>query len=157
MKILFLLTGKTTAGELLVIQRDYEERIKHYVTFETKVIPELKNAKSLTESEIREKEAALQLKQFDKSDAVILLDDRGKQFSSRAFSDFVAKKTMLSARRLVFVVGGAYGFSQSIYERSDEKISLSAMTFPHQLVRVIFLEQLYRAFTIINGEPYHHD
>ena len=121
------------------------------------VIPELKNTKNLSIAEQQEKEADLILKQLETSDEVVLLDEKGKQFSSVGFSEFISKKMLASHKRMIFVVGGPYGFSERVYQRANGKVSLSAMTFSHQMIRLIFVEQLYRAMTILKGEPYHHE
>ena len=157
MKIIFLVVGKTINSNLIELQDEYQGRLKHYVTYETIIIPELKNTKNLSFTEQKEKEADLILKCLDNSDDVILLDDKGKQYTSVGFSEFIKKKSLTSSKRMVFVIGGPFGFSQRIYQRANAQISLSAMTFSHQMIRVIFLEQLYRAFTILKGEPYHHE
>ena len=157
MKIIFLVVGKTLNSNLIELQDEYQGRLKHYVTYEPITIPELKNTKNLSFTEQKEKEADLILKCLDNSDDVILLDEKGKQYTSIGFSEFIEKKSLTSLKRMVFVVGGPYGFSQRIYQRANSLISLSAMTFSHQMIRVIFLEQLYRAFTILKGEPYHHE
>lgn len=149
--------GKTVNINLINLQDEYQNRLKFYVPFESVVIPELKNTKHLSAAEQMDKEADLILKQLDPSDDVILLDERGKQYSSIGFSEFLSKKMLTSQKRTVFVVGGPYGFSPKIYERANGKISLSSMTFSHQMIRTIFLEQLYRAMTIMKGEPYHHE
>jgi len=157
MKIIFLVVGKTLNSNLIELQNEYQGRLKHYVTYETITIPELKNTKNLSFTEQKEKEADLIVKCLENSDEVILLDEKGKQHTSIGFSEFIEKKSLTSLKRMVFVVGGPYGFSQHIYQRANALISLSAMTFSHQMIRVIFLEQLYRAFTILKGEPYHHE
>ncbi len=157
MKIAFLVVGKTNHSSLIQLQEEYRNRLKHYISFETITIPELKNTKNISESEQKEKEADLILKQLETADEVILLDEKGKQLTSVAFSEFLSKKMLASHKRMVFVVGGSYGFSERIYNRANGLISLSAMTFSHQMIRVIFVEQLYRAFTILKGEPYHHE
>ncbi|MDD3080021.1 MAG: 23S rRNA (pseudouridine(1915)-N(3))-methyltransferase RlmH [Paludibacter sp.] len=157
MKIAFLVIGKTTDKNLIILQDDYQNRLKHYINFEYIVIPELRNTKSLNENDQKEKEADLILKSIDNNDEVILLDEKGKEFTSVGFAQFIEKKILSSYKRMVFVVGGPYGFSQRIYERAGSKISLSSMTFSHQMIRLIFTEQLYRAFTILKGEPYHHE
>ena len=157
MKIKFLVIGKTINPNLIRLQDEYQNRLKHYIGFETIVIPELKNTKNISEAEQKEKEADLILKTLDVSDEVMLLDENGKQFSSVGFSEFLSKKMLASHKCMVFVVGGPYGFSERVYNRANGLISLSAMTFSHQMVRVIFIEQLYRAFTILKGEPYHHE
>ena len=157
MKIILLTVGKTTNTELLKLQEEYQNRLKYYITYEYLTVPELKNTKNLSINEQLEKEADLIIKQLEPTDEVILLDEKGKQFTSMGFSDFIAKKLLSSIKRTVFVVGGPYGFSEKIYKRSNGMISLSLMTFSHQMIRLIFVEQLYRAMTILKGEPYHHE
>jgi len=157
MKITLLTVGKSTNSHLIKLQEEYQNRLKFYIPFEMVVVPELKNTKNLSINEQLEKEADLIIKQLETSDEVVLLDEKGKQFTSVGFSDFIAKKMLASHKRMVFVVGGPYGFSDRIYHRANGKISLSAMTFSHQMIRVIFVEQLYRAMTILKGEPYHHE
>ena len=156
MKTALILVGKTNDIHLQAIINDYAERITHYMPFEIIVIPELKNTKSLSEEQQKVREGELIMKQLTAQDTVILLDERGKQYRSLDFAKWIEKQ-QLTARRLVFVIGGPYGFSSTIYDRANGKISLSMMTFSHQLVRTIFTEQLYRACTIIKGEPYHHE
>lgn len=156
MKISLLLVGKTDLKYLQAGMALYEERINRYSDYKRIEIPELKSASSLSKSEIKEKEGDLILKQIKPQDELVLLDIEGKSLSSEEFASFVEKRGVYGAKGLVFVVGGAYGFSDPVYARANFKISLSSMTFSHQLVRLIFLEQLYRAFTIIKGEPYHH-
>lgn len=156
MKTALILVGKTNDTHLQAIINDYAERITHYMPFEIIVIPELKNTKSLSEEQQKVREGELIMKQLTAQDTVVLLDERGKQYRSLEFAKWIEKQ-QLTARRLVFVIGGPYGFSSTIYDRANGKISLSAMTFSHQLVRTIFTEQLYRACTIIKGEPYHHE
>lgn len=156
MKTALILVGKTNDTHLQAIINDYAERITHYMPFEIIIIPELKNTKSLSEEQQKVREGELIMKQLTAQDTVILLDERGKQYRSLEFAKWIEKQ-QLTARRLVFVIGGPYGFSSTIYDRANGKISLSAMTFSHQLVRTIFTEQLYRACTIIKGEPYHHE
>ncbi len=156
MKTALILVGKTNDTHLQAIINDYAERITHYMPFEIIIIPELKNTKSLSEEQQKVREGELIMKQLTAQDTVILLDERGKQYRSLDFAKWIEKQ-QLTARRLVFVIGGPYGFSPAIYDRANGKISLSAMTFSHQLVRTIFTEQLYRACTIIKGEPYHHE
>ena len=156
MKTALILVGKTNDTNLQAIINDYAERITHYMPFEIIVIPELKNTKSLSEEQQKVREGELIMKQLTAQDTVILLDERGKQYRSLDFAKWIEKQ-QLTARRLVFVIGGPYGFSPAIYDRANGKISLSTMTFSHQLVRTIFTEQLYRACTIIKGEPYHHE
>ena len=156
MKTALILVGKTNDTHLQAIISDYAERITHYMPFEIITIPELKNTKSLSEEQQKVREGELIMKQLTAQDTVILLDERGKQYRSLDFAKWIEKQ-QLTARRLVFVIGGPYGFSSTIYDRANGKISLSMMTFSHQLVRTIFTEQLYRACTIIKGEPYHHE
>lgn len=157
MKITLLTVGKTTDSNLIKLQEEYQNRLKFYIPFEFVAIPELKNTKNLSISEQQEKEADLILKQLETTDEVILLDEKGKQYTSVGFSEFISKKMLASHKRMVFVVGGPYGFSERVYKRANGEISLSAMTFSHQMIRLIFVEQLYRAMTILKGEPYHHE
>lgn len=157
MTIELLLVGKTNQPWLVAGMREYEQRLKHYVRFNSTVIPELKNARNLTDDQIREKEGELILSRLGPSDRLVLLDEHGKQFSSTGMAEWLQKNMNRGWKRMVFVVGGAYGFSEKVYARAEEKLSLSPMTFSHQMVRVIFTEQLYRAFTILKGEPYHHN
>lgn len=157
MKVLLLVIGKTDESYLEIGIRKYTDRLVHYLPFELKVIPDLKKRKSLSESQQKSMEGELILAQLQASDELILLDENGRQFSSRGFSEILEKHMINGSKRLVFVVGGPYGFSEEIYKRASSKLSLSAMTFSHQMVRLIFVEQLYRALSIIRGEPYHHD
>jgi len=157
MKVKLLLVGKTVEEYLKKGIAGYQERLKHYVSFELVEIPELKGASSLTREQVKTKEGELILKQIRESDDVILLDEHGGRFSSIAWARHLEQKMAHSSRDIVFVIGGCYGFSQAVYDRACSKLSLSDMTFSHQLVRLIFMEQLYRAFTIIKGEPYHHE
>lgn len=156
MKIELLLTGKTDSAWIKDGAELYINRLKHYTALSIKEIPELKKTAGLSISHIKEREGELILKNIKESDYLILLDENGKLFSSQEFAQKIEKVTIRGIKCTVFVVGGAYGFSEQVYSRADEKISLSKMTFSHQMVRVIFLEQLYRAYTIIKGEPYHH-
>ncbi len=157
MKFLLLMVGKTADNKLDSLIQDYQKRIGHYVSFESVIVPELKNTKHLSMNEQKEKEADLILKQLDNQDEMILLDEKGKQFTSLKFADYISKKIDSSTKRIVFVIGGPYGFAQKVYERANGKIAMSAMTFSHQMIRLIFTEQLYRALTIIRGESYHHE
>ena len=157
MKINLILVGKTNSNTFQGIIDDYSERIKHYTPFEVTVIPELKNTKSLTQEQQKKMEGDLILKLLQDSDYVVLLDEHGKELRSIEFATWMSKKQQSVSRRLVFIIGGPYGFSSDIYGRANEKLSLSKMTFSHQMVRMIFVEQLYRAFTIIKGEQYHHE
>lgn len=156
MKTELILVGKTVNKHFNAGINDYVERIGHYMPFSITTIPELKNTKNLSESQQKEREGELILKQIQPTDTVVLLDEHGKEFRSIEFADWIQKKQN-TARRLIFIIGGPYGFSNDVYERANEKISLSKMTFSHQMVRLIFTEQIYRACTIIKGEPYHHE
>ncbi|MCB2197625.1 MAG: 23S rRNA (pseudouridine(1915)-N(3))-methyltransferase RlmH [Bacteroidetes bacterium] len=156
MKIKFLVIGKTDTDYLKKGIDEYIKRLKHYVPFEMIVIPDLKNTKNLTEDIQKQKEGELILNQLDRADFLVLLDENGKKYSSVNFSQFIEKKMIAGLKTLIFVVGGPYGFSREVYQKANTKISLSDMTFSHQMVRLIFVEQLYRAMTIIRGEPYHH-
>lgn len=156
MRVVLLQVGKTVDKHLTACISDYAERICHYLPFMTITIPELKNTKSLTEEQQKAREGGLILKQLQAGDKVILLDEHGQEWRSREFAAWL-EKSQQTVRRLVFVIGGPYGFSPAVYERCDEKMSLSRMTFSHQMVRLVFTEQLYRACTIIKGEPYHHE
>jgi len=157
MKVVLVLIGKTDEKYLDTGIQKYIERLKHYIPFEMKLIPDLKKTKNLSEEQQKNKEGELILQQFQPGDEIILLDEGGKQFTSREFAGFVEQKLLKGIKRLVFVVGGPYGFSKDIYSKSDGKLSLSKMTFSHQMVRLIFAEQLYRAMTILKNQPYHHD
>jgi 23S rRNA (pseudouridine1915-N3)-methyltransferase len=156
MNVVFLVIGKTDAGYLKEGMALYEKRLRHYLPYEMKVIPDLKNAKGLSVEQQKQKEGELILKNLADGDQVVLLDENGREFGSVEFAEFLQAKMVAGLKRLVFVVGGPYGFSPAVYERSNGKISLSRMTFSHQMVRLIFLEQLYRGNTILKGEPYHH-
>ncbi|HPH54128.1 MAG: 23S rRNA (pseudouridine(1915)-N(3))-methyltransferase RlmH [Bacteroidales bacterium] len=156
MKVKLLLVGKSVEDWLQSGLRLYTSRLKHYVPFEMTVIPELKQTSALSVEQIKEREGNLILVGLKSSDEVILLDERGQMFSSEGWARHLEQKMTYGSKDLVFVVGGAYGFSEKVYQRADGKLSLSQMTFSHQMVRLIFVEQLYRAFTIIKGEPYHH-
>ena len=156
MKTILILVGKTTDKHFQAGISDYAERISHYMPFEIITIPELKNTKSLSEQQQKTMEGELIMKQLQPSDTVVLLDEHGKEMRSMEYASWL-QRTANNARRLVFIIGGPYGFSPSVYERANDKISLSRMTFSHQMVRLIFTEQLYRACTIIKNEPYHHE
>lgn len=156
MKIELIQVGKTVNKIFVEGINEYLGRIKHYVPFNITTIPEIKNTKSFSESQQKTLEGTLILKQLQAQDTVVLLDEHGKEFRSVEFAAWLEKQQQV-ARRLVFVIGGPYGFSDDVYERANSKISLSKMTFSHQMVRLIFCEQLYRACTIIQGEPYHHE
>lgn len=157
MKVLFLVVGKTIDKHLNALIDDYTNRVTHYMPFSMEVIPELKNTKALTPEQQKEREGELLKKQLRDGDYVVLLDEGGKEFRSVEFAAYLQKKQSQVARRLVFIVGGPYGFSPAIYDLAKEKLSLSKMTFSHQMVRLFFVEQFYRAMTILKGEPYHHE
>ena len=157
MKVSLILVGKTDFEFIEEGENMYTERIKRYISFEKIILKDLKNKKSLDQAQIRKLEGAEILNRINAGDYVVLLDERGKEFSSINFASFLENKFMNSYKRLVFIIGGAYGFDDEVYEKCNEKISLSKMTFSHQIIRLIFLEQLYRGFTIIKGEPYHHE
>mgnify|MGYP003288652377 FL=1 len=156
MKITLLVVGKTTDTHIEMLIQEYQKRLTHYLTFALQVIPELKNTKALTSEQQKQAEGEMILKAVTSSADLILLDEHGKEFRSIEFADYVQKR-MSSGRDVVFVVGGPYGFSEAVYQRANGKISLSKMTFSHQMVRLFFVEQLYRAMTILKGEPYHHE
>ena len=156
MQVRLIVVGKTVKKYLIEGEEEYHKRLKHYIRFEEVVIPELKKAKNLSESEIKEKEGELILSKVETADYLVLLDEKGKEFNSVGYSQFLQKQLNSGVKRVTFVVGGAYGFSETVYSRSNQKIALSKMTFSHQMVRLIFKEQLYRGFTILKNEPYHH-
>jgi len=155
-KIIFLAIGKTSEGYLKEGIAVYEKRLRNYLTFEIKILPELKKTSGLSIVEQQTKEGKLLLGSLVPGDKLTLLDERGKQLGSPEFSVFLQKYMLQSVKSMIFAVGGPYGFSKEVYERADDMVSLSKMTFSHQMVRLIFLEQLYRAMTILNNEPYHH-
>lgn len=157
MKIELWLVGKTDANYLKEGIAAYEKRLKHYTTFEIQVLPEVKNGAALPPDVLKQKEGDIMLQKLQKDDFFVLLDERGKTFSSIEFADFIEKKQLNGTRRLIFQVGGAFGFSEAIYQRANAQISLSRMTFSHQMIRVFFVEQIYRAFTIIKNEKYHNE
>ena len=156
MKILFLVIGKTDESYLDTGILKYIKRLEHYVPFEMKIIHDIKNRKTLTEEQQKKAEGELILSNINIGDDLVLLDENGKTFSSVTFSQWIEKQMNIGSKRMIFVVGGPYGFSKEVYAKAKFKISLSEMTFSHQMIRLIFVEQLYRAFTIIKGEPYHH-
>lgn len=157
MKVALVLVGKTVNKHFVELIDEYAGRVKHYISFDIITIPELKNTKSLSTDQQKQQEGELILKQMQAGDHVVLLDEHGKEFRSVEFSKWVEQKMQTVNKRLVFVIGGPYGFSPDVYAKANEKISLSKMTFSHQMVRLIFVEQLYRAMTIMRGEPYHHE
>lgn len=156
MKTILILVGKTVNKHFIAGISDYAERIGHYMPFEIVTIPELRNTKNLSEEQQKTAEGDLILKQIQPQDTVVLLDEHGMELRSIEYARWLTQKQQ-AARRLVFVIGGPYGFSEAVYGRANDKLSLSKMTFSHQMVRLIFTEQLYRACTIIKGEPYHHE
>ena len=156
MKIKLLAIGKTDNKALQSLMEEYQQRLKHYIKFEFEVIKDIKNAKNLSESQQKEKEGELILSKLQPTDELILLDENGSQFKSVEFSNFLQKKMNAGAKQLVLIIGGPYGFSDAVYTKASGKISLSKMTFSHQMIRVFVIEQLYRAFTILKNEPYHH-
>ena len=156
MKIKLICIGKTGKDFLIAGEQEYLNRLKHYVSIDRIEIPDIKNAKSLSIDQIKELEGKEILSKLQSGDQLILLDENGKLFSSTEFADFLQQKFNQGGKGLVFVIGGAYGFSREVYEKSIFKISLSKMTFSHQMIRMIFFEQVYRAMTIQKGEPYHH-
>jgi 23S rRNA (pseudouridine1915-N3)-methyltransferase len=157
MKIVLLQTGKTTDKNIEAVADLYTLRIKKQTGFEIITLPELKNTRNIPVPEQKQKEGKRILQSFSNDDYVILLDEKGKEYRTIEFSELLEKFFMYPKKRLVFVIGGPWGFSGDVYNRADMMMSLSKMTFPHQLVRLLFLEQLYRAFTVIKGDPYHHD
>lgn len=157
MKIKLIVIGKTKFEFLIDGENEYHKRLKHYCKFSELVIKEVKNASKISKKELKVKEGNLILESLKNSDYVILLDDKGLELSSTDFAEFLNKKMVSSTNELVFIIGGAFGFSESLYKRANTKLSLSKMTFSHQMVRLIFKEQLYRAFTILKGEKYHHE
>ncbi len=156
MQIKLLAIGKTDQANIKELCHDYEKRLSHYIKFSFEVIPDIKKAKGLDETQQKDKEGALILSKIEASDILILLDEKGKEYGSVEFSSFLQKKMNSGLKQLIFVIGGPYGFSNEVYQRSNGKVSLSKMTFSHQMIRPFFIEQLYRAMTILRNEPYHH-
>lgn len=156
MQITLLSIGKTSDKNLEALIQMYSKRVNRYNTFTCKELPDVKNAASLGKETLMEKEAELIKKQISSSDTVLLMDADGKNFTSETFAGYLNRQLISSTKHLVFVIGGSYGFHSSLYTYFPERISLSSLTFTHQMVRLIFCEQLYRAFTILNNEPYHH-
>ena len=157
MKVKLIVVGETNTKYLFEGEKEYEKRLSHYIKFEEIIIPDIKQSGKLSKSELKKKEGQLITAKLKNSDHVILLDDKGKSFSSIQFSEFLQQKMNSGLKSLVFVIGGAYGFSNEVYQRANSKLSLSIMTFSHQMVRLIFKEQLYRGFSILRGEKYHHE
>ncbi|WP_338410256.1 23S rRNA (pseudouridine(1915)-N(3))-methyltransferase RlmH [uncultured Flavobacterium sp.] len=156
MHIKLIVIGKTDNKNMQSLIEEYCKRLSFYIKFELEIIADLKNVKNITEAQQKEKEGDLLLSKISATDYLILLDENGKSYSSLDFSDFLQKKMNSGIKTLVFVIGGPYGFSQAVYNKSQAKISLSQMTFSHQMVRLFIIEQLYRGFTILKNEPYHH-
>lgn len=157
MKITLLTIGKTDDSRIADLVQVYINRLQHYVNFELEIIADLKKTKNLSEEQQKSEEGKLILNQLEKSDFVTLLDERGKKLSSLQFAELINKRSVSGLKRLVFIIGGPYGFSSEVYDRSNSKLSLSDMTFSHQMVRLFAVEQIYRAFTILRNEPYHHE
>ncbi len=157
MKIKLLAIGKTDAKNLQSLIETYQNRLKHYINFTIEIIPDIKNVKNLSQTQQKEKEGELILKKLSATDVLILLDEKGKEFRSIEFSKYLQKKMNSGIKQLVIVIGGPYGFSEAVYKKSQGKISLSKMTFSHQMIRLFVVEQIYRAFTILKNEPYHHE
>lgn len=157
MKTTLLVVGRTVEKHYITAIEDYLQRTKHFMSFDMEVIPELKNAKSLSAEQQKEKEGELICKALQPGDVIVLLDEHGKEMRSIEFADWMKRKMNTVNKRLVFIIGGPYGFSEKVYQLAHEKISMSKMTFSHQMIRLIFVEQIYRAMTILNGGPYHHE
>lgn len=157
MKIELAVIGKTSIGYLKQGIDEYIKRLKHYAPFEIKYIDDIKNTKNISEDQQKRTEGAKILSLLDKSDFVVLLDEHGKEYTSMQYSSYIQKRMLSGVKKVVFVIGGPYGFTQEVYDRANDKISFSKMTFNHEMIRLIFTEQLYRAYTIINHEPYHHE
>ena len=156
MTIKLIAIGKTDNNNLQTLIADYQKRLGHYIRFEFEIIPDLKKVKHLSESQQKDKEGELILSKTQKSDVLILLDENGKQMDSVAFANYLQKHLNSGIKNLIFVIGGPYGFSEAVYQRANSKLGLSKMTVSHQMVRLFFIEQLYRGFTILKNEPYHH-
>lgn len=157
MKIKLLLVGKTDSREIQNLTANFAMRINRYINFETEIIPDIKKSNKMSESEVKSRESSLIMNAIVPNDVLVLFDEKGKRMTSRDFASFIQTRMNSSVKKLIFLIGGAYGFDNEIYQRADFEISLSDMTFSHQMVRLFATEQIYRAFTIINGEPYHHD
>lgn len=157
MEIELLTVGKTTTSYIQTGIDEYCRRLKRYVTFSIKSLPDVKNTRKMTEAQQKEAEGEQILSYLSASDYVVLLDERGEMLTSMAFSDFIQKGMLSGRKRMIFIVGGPYGFSKEVYSRADKKLSFSKMTFSHEMIRLFFTEQVYRAMTILRGEPYHHE
>ncbi len=156
MRITLLVVGKTTDPRLQALIEDYQQRLKHYIPFEFVVVPDIKNAKTLSQEQLKSAEGQAILSFLTPAMDVLLLDEHGREFRSIEYADFLQKK-MGSGKDLTLIIGGAYGFSKEVYTRANGKIALSQMTFSHQMIRLMAIEQIYRAMTILRGEPYHHE
>lgn len=157
MKIKLLAIGKTDHKHLIQLIEEYQNRLKHYIKFEMDIIPDIKNVKNLSEIQQKEKEGELILSKLQSTDQLVLLDEKGTHFTSIQFSQYLQKKMNTGIKQLVLVIGGPYGFSDTVYQKATGKIALSKMTFSHQMIRLFIVEQLYRGFTILKNEPYHHE
>jgi len=157
MKIILMVIGKTSQSYLQTGIDEYKTRVNRFIPFEIKTLPDVKTSKKMTVTSQKEAEGELILAQLQPADHVVLLDERGQEFTSRQFADFIENKAITVQKNLVFVIGGPYGFSQAVYNRANSLLSLSKMTFPHELIRLFFTEQIYRAMTIAHNLPYHHD
>lgn len=157
MKIKIIAVGKTHKKFLVEGEQEYAKRLNRYIKFEQIEIPDIKNAKNKTFEQIKQEEGKLILSKVEPGGQLILLDEKGKEFSSRSFSKWIQQQMNAGPKHITFVIGGPYGFSDEVYQKANMKLSLSQMTFSHQMIRMLFLEQVYRAFTILKGEPYHHD
>ncbi|MDC9723035.1 MAG: 23S rRNA (pseudouridine(1915)-N(3))-methyltransferase RlmH [Urechidicola sp.] len=157
MKIKLLAIGKTDDKNLIQLIDTYQNRLKHYIKFELQLLPDIKNVKNLSEKQQKEKEGELLLKQLQPNDQLILLDEKGKDFRSKEFANYLQKKMNSGIKQIVLVIGGPYGFSDAVYQKAQGKVSFSKMTFSHQMIRLFVVEQIYRGFTILKNEPYHHE
>ncbi len=157
MQLKILAIGKTDDKELGKLIQEYEKRLQRFAKLQWQIIPDIKNTKKLSQLEQKRKEGGFILKEIEPTDYVVLLDENGKEFTSRKFAQWLAKKQHIGSRKVVFIIGGPYGFDPAVEERSDFKMALSKMTFSHQMIRLFFIEQIYRAFSILNNLPYHHD
>jgi len=157
MKITLLAVGKTDDSRIEQLTQMYVDRLQHYINFELEIIPDLKKTKNLSEDQQKNEEGKLILNKLEKSDFATILDEKGKKYTSINFAELINKRSISGLKRLVFIIGGPYGFSKDVYARANSKLSLSDMTFSHQMVRLFAVEQIYRAFTILRNEPYHHD
>ena len=156
MKVKLITIGKTSVSFLIEGEAEYQKRLKHYMRFERIDLNDIKSSQKLSQNEVKKKEGTLLLSKIDANDLVVLLDERGAQMGSIQFAKWFEKKTISGVRNVVFIIGGAFGFDQAVYERANEKVSLSNLTFSHQMIRLFFLEQLYRIASILKGEKYHH-